>query len=170
MLATLLNPSLSCPYFPPSPTPNSDKQQSFQHNSLKILPSTACLANKSTLQVKERNEMHTHATAKIYYYIETLRTSFITCTKSASAFAHRQNGFHKVKCMIMVFNACIPDQSKKAKKKEQQMKIETSVNLHLLQTLYEKQRCASSCACVCVREREVAMFQRMDIPDSHHED
>jgi hypothetical protein len=23
---------------------------------------------------------------------------------------------------------------------------------------------------VCVREREVAMFQRMDIPDSHHED
>jgi hypothetical protein len=32
------------------------------------------------------------------------------------------------------------------------------VNLHLLQTLNEKQRCASSCACVCVcvrdRERE----------------
>jgi hypothetical protein len=66
--------------------------------------------------VKERNEMHTHATAKIYYYIETLRTSFITCTKSASAFAHRQNGFHKVKCMIMVFNACIPDQSKRSQK------------------------------------------------------
>ncbi len=49
-------------------------------------------------------------------------------------------------------------EQKSARKKEQQKKIESSVNLHLLQTLNEKQRCASSCACVCVcvrdRERE----------------